>query len=305
MLKNYARSTKIIAVVAIMGVYSIKAQSTLQMSDLQTGLSFDIYNLSGVNSSDITPSGANVNWNLSAATSSPSGASVDFVDMASTGYASAYPTANFAMKFNSGVNVSYNFSLYNSGVWEELALNVGTSGVQNFINNRTVLVFPYTFGLSNTDTYQKTGQSANTITHNYDAYGTLNVGANSYSNLVRDMAVDNGAGTTQAIWWNTSPIYPVLVANNSGITLWKNSVSGINSINEKKLSFKLYPNPATNTIQIMNQKRINKIEIYDANGQLYITTIQSVIDITGLSSGLYFVKAYLQNTIETAKFIKE
>jgi len=281
------------------------SQPTLQSSDLQTGLSFNVYSLSNVNTSNISASGANVTWNLSSATIGNLLGTVDFMDMASTGYAAQYPTANFAMKFTIGGVSKYNFSNLTSTVLEEVAINVGTSGLQTFIDYRTDLVFPFTFNLSNTDTYQKNGQSATTVTHNYDAYGTVTTSSTSINNLVRDLSTDNGTSSTQAVWWNVSPVYPVLQADNSGVTLWQlTSVTDIKQPNSN-LSFQVYPNPSTNQLHIINQKPITKIEIYNVTGQLKLTDNQSVIDISMLPSGVYFIKAFLENSIETIKIIKQ
>ena len=281
------------------------SQPTLQSSDLQTGLSLDVYSLGNVNTSNLSTSGANVTWNLGSAVTATLIATVDFMDMASTGYASQYPAANFAMKFTIGATTTYNFWNLTSSVWEEVAINVGSSGLQTFIDYRTDLIFPYTFNLTNTDTYQKNGQSATTVTHTYDSYGTVNTNTISITNLIRDIGTDNGTGTTQAIWWNTSPIYPVLQADNSGVTLYQlTSSTGVHQV-KQELSFHVYPNPANNELHIINEKPMNKIEIYNVIGQLQLTTTQSLIDIANLPSGVYIIKAYIEDRIETTKIIKQ
>lgn len=281
------------------------AQPTLSSTNVQTGQSFDIYQLNGVNTSDIAPSGANVTWDLSSATVGALQGHIDFVDPASTGYAATYPTANFVMKFNIGGNIHYNFSRVTTTVWEEMALNEGTPNLQTFSNNRTVLPFVDTYGRSDTDTYQKNGQSAATIIHKYDAYGTVHLSTGDITGLVRDLSTDGGSGSDQAIWWRTAPIAPVLVGSGTNVTLWQvttpNAVPDIN----KGVSFHLYPNPAMDQLQILNEKPLDNVSICNMNGRVVLTSTQSVVDISGLAPAVYIIRASGPDGIETARFVKE
>ena len=282
-----------------------KAQPSLQSTDLHTGMSFNLYSLNNVSPANLSSTGANVTWDLSAATLGPVAATVDFLDMASTGYAAQYPTANFAMKFTQGGTVSYNFWTLTSSTWEEVAINVGTGGLQTFVNNRTDLVFPFTFNLADTDTYQKSGQSASTVSHIFDAYGNVTLSTGTLSNLVRDYSVDIGAGTTQAIWWNASPVYPVIEADNNGVLLWKPATAnGIEQV-DKKPGFQIYPNPAGNELHILSEQTVERIEVYDVTGKLQISDTYSVVDISGLSQGIYVIKAFNATGMDTRKFIKQ
>jgi hypothetical protein len=283
---------------------NLAAQPVLQGANMQTGLGFNLYTLSNVTSANLSPGGANITWNLSAGTATLLG-TADLQDMASTPYALQYPAANFAMKFTVGGNAVYSLFNLTGSILEEVANNVGTSTPTTFLNYRTALVFPYTFNLTNTDTYQKNGQSANTISHTYDAYGTITTSTASINNLVRDLSTDNGTGTTSALWWNASPVYPVLQADNTGVTLWQLASNNGIEQNENALNFRVYPNPSTNELRIINQKPITKIEICTVTGQVQLSTTQSLVDITTLQSGVYFVKAYMTNGVETVKFVKQ
>ncbi len=84
--------------------------------------------------------------------------------------------------------------------------------------------------------------------------------------------------------------------------------------NNYESSIKIYPNPANNLINIAFDKRVvsNKIEIFNTTGQLIFSKkINSVaedieqIDVTGFTSGLYFVKVQSLNSFIIKKFIKE
>lgn len=65
--------------------------------------------------------------------------------------------------------------------------------------------------------------------------------------------------------------------------------------------FRIYPNPSTNYINISNLNFNGDFEIYDVLGNILFTgEITEKIDVTNLSSGIYFIK--IEQT--TKKFIK-
>ncbi|MBA3706736.1 MAG: T9SS type A sorting domain-containing protein, partial [Bacteroidetes bacterium] len=73
----------------------------------------------------------------------------------------------------------------------------------------------------------------------------------------------------------------------------------------------IYPNPAntTITIEIKNTTKENKIIICNINGQelirQQIKDSETQVDISNLTSGLYFVKLITDKTVEVRKIIKE
>lgn len=74
--------------------------------------------------------------------------------------------------------------------------------------------------------------------------------------------------------------------------------------NFNKNSITIYPNPATNQIIINNITEVKSFEIYNANGKVILKAdklISNSIDISNLSSGIYFLKL---GSIKTIKFIK-
>ena len=85
-------------------------------------------------------------------------------------------------------------------------------------------------------------------------------------------------------------------------------------ISEELVSYNLSPNPATENIQLSIQSNSNKqrrteINIYDNSGKLLMSseTTQAIldIDISELSSGLYYIRANRGYTVEMIKFIKQ
>jgi len=81
--------------------------------------------------------------------------------------------------------------------------------------------------------------------------------------------------------------------------------AGINENNESHSV--IYPNPATNVLNILSEKEIHNIEIYNVEGQLvkFISDNVNSIGISDLNNGVYFVKIHTENGTATHKFIKK
>ncbi len=90
-----------------------------------------------------------------------------------------------------------------------------------------------------------------------------------------------------------------------------NDIAIINSVDEKiNNSTKIYPNPANNTLNIVNYTvGIEKINIYNLNGQLAlnkeVNNNQKTINISSLESGIYIVDILSKNTSVKRKLIIE
>ncbi len=81
--------------------------------------------------------------------------------------------------------------------------------------------------------------------------------------------------------------------------------TGIEVFNDSKIS--IYPNPATNWLNISSEKEILNAEIINIDGQLVKTISGNFnnIGIGDLSNGVYFVNIHTENGTETLKFIKK
>ncbi|MFH1121236.1 MAG: T9SS type A sorting domain-containing protein [Bacteroidota bacterium] len=289
---------------AFISFNEISAQPVLNSADLHTGYSFNQYSLSNVNTANLMPSGANVTWDLSTTTATLIG-TTDFLEMSETPFAAEYPEANFAMKFTTA-GFPDNYSLFNhtATILEEVANNVGTDNPVSFLNYRTTVVFPFTFNLSNTDTYQKENQNVKTISNTYDAYGTFIANDTVTNNVVRIFTDDDT--NIAPSWWGSSPMVPLFRANSDGFILWQitSTTTGMLEVFSNSL-FDMYPNPATDVLHILNKEIISLIEVYNAAGKLQFTTNQSVIDISSLEKGIYFLNAVSSKGMVSQKFIKK
>ncbi len=67
----------------------------------------------------------------------------------------------------------------------------------------------------------------------------------------------------------------------------------------------VYPNPATDNLQIQTALPIKEIEITDIAGRLLYTTTAKTINCSSFASGVYFIKATTSEGAVVKKFIKE
>lgn len=86
-------------------------------------------------------------------------------------------------------------------------------------------------------------------------------------------------------------------------TAAEESTNGL--IDHNAISFKVYPNPVTSVLNLKSDNAIQKIEVFSVTGQSILTSLNSeTIDLSGITSGVYFVKAYSDKGIATQKIIK-
>ncbi len=73
-------------------------------------------------------------------------------------------------------------------------------------------------------------------------------------------------------------------------------------------SVDIYPNPISDKINIESSKKLQLIEIFDISGKkligMSINSYMQVVDVSGLSSGVYLLKLQMENSIVIEKIIK-
>ncbi|MCU0350138.1 MAG: T9SS type A sorting domain-containing protein, partial [Flavobacterium sp.] len=91
------------------------------------------------------------------------------------------------------------------------------------------------------------------------------------------------------------------------ILLTVNSVLSTNSFDAN--SFKVYPNPAKNLLNIDSASNVQSVSVYNVIGQEVLNrTINSTnanLDISSLNTGVYVIRALIDGNVVTSKFIKE
>ncbi len=70
------------------------------------------------------------------------------------------------------------------------------------------------------------------------------------------------------------------------------------------VNFSVYPNPATNVININALTQLTKVEIYSLLGtKVFETSKTKQIDISSLSAGVYIINAHTKNAKASAKIV--
>ena len=200
------------------------------------------------------------------------------------------------------VIVCAQFNLYNDSPLDYAWKYVGTSGFSTGLTNYISLAFspsgqPYV-------AYQDSGNSNKATVMMFDGVSWVNVGNAGFS-----------SGTAGQPSFDFSPSGQPYVAYmdggnyNKGTVMKYDSVFvGINEQQESRLS--LYPNPVTDkiTVETSSTPTQSQLSIMNVNGQELITQHiserKTVIDISTLPSGVYFMQVTNDRTVEMGKFVK-
>lgn len=74
----------------------------------------------------------------------------------------------------------------------------------------------------------------------------------------------------------------------------------------KKSSVSVYPNPATDVVNIKSDKKVENVSIYDVAGKIVKTTTETSINVENLAKGSYIVSIkYVDGSKESTKVIKK
>ena len=101
---------------------------------------------------------------------------------------------------------------------------------------------------------------------------------------------DYTIGTEIAPWvyvWET-PVQPV------------SAYDAVDEIASATLS--VYPNPATDRLYV-NVENMQRVDIYDMAGRNVLTTTTSVVDLSGIEAGVYFVTVRSEKAAKTTKLV--
>ncbi len=279
-------------------------------------------------------SGANQTWNFSSMTQTAT-INNTIVTVASTPNGSLFPNATVS-NYDGNSYTYYNTTstLFNN------AGNSNSITTLVYQNQETLLQFPFNYTNSNTDTWS-TIFTSNSITFtrtgstniNYDGYGSLVTPAGSFNNSARVRMVQTYSDVstfititytnTQFFWYTNGNHVPLAATYTLVTSLGAGSGSGayylnnpiIVSINEltkdNEVSFQVYPNPANESINIVSNNTLSKIEVIDVTGKLIVTRNLQLennlektvnLNVDDFVNGLYLIRITSSNgATETKK----
>ncbi len=89
--------------------------------------------------------------------------------------------------------------------------------------------------------------------------------------------------------------------------LHKNTILATDSF--EKATFKMYPNPAKNVLNIESASKIDQVSVYNVLGQEVLSKTATneivTLDVSNLRTGIYVVKTTIDGATSSSKFIKE
>jgi hypothetical protein len=314
-----------------------KAANEPVIGDMNTRKGFDSTSALPVNM------GSNQMWNFSAITANTVVSMVTYTTASSTPSASSFPSATIAEDGGSGdysyFNASstqyallgsidasgtyINFSS-NPGIIATWPVTMGYNATDAFSGNVSVAGLP--------------GTAMGTMTLTGSGTGTLMLpGGQSFTNVLQvkmtqtiDLNLAGGfvTGTITVNnyqYYHASQKFPLLqlqyqrtdvggsITDSYEILVNNNVLTGINNATFTTPNLTIYPNPANDKVKVIldNAKAENvSIEITNQFGQTLKSVeagnhsfINQSVDVSGLASGIYFVKTSVGNKTATKKLI--
>ena len=318
-------------------VIGIKAQPVITYNGNAPQIG-DSYEVSGDNGTfDPGPAGANQSWDFSTVTPTIF-YNVAVVSPGSTPFASDFPESNTAFQYT-GDNEMYGYVEVNTS--ESLNDGVGfdPGGDNEYFIHYTdavkLMKYPFSYNDSYTDSYYTSytmpeGMDIHehgNITVTADAWGSVSTPTGVYNNTLR---VKSEHSVTDSVFimgnfmyatshsltryeWHTptshSVIVGICVSTDGSSISYRSDYVGIDEQASSRQQIHLYPNPASDKINIELPKELEKsseVNIYDSKGkqvtQFTMAKGNRTADISSLSPGMYVVTV---GNSYTGKFIKK
>ncbi len=110
---------------------------------------------------------------------------------------------------------------------------------------------------------------------------------------------------------NASTTYTVIGTDNFGcsssvqVNLTVDACAGINQYSNNGVS--VYPNPVNSQLNIVAGSVISNVTVTDMTGRIILekSTDTSVVDMSNLANGVYYIKVATANNIEIIKVVKQ
>lgn len=213
----------------------------------------------------------------------------------------------------------------------------------NYIGDNALIgTFPFQFGSTVSDTFSGTytfgdysGSLSGNISTVLNASGTMftdDLGSNTTSqtvsrlNTTQNINLSDGvtadAGNihiVSALYYGAGDLFPAFIATTTTINVPFLSVNEtfttnliaipvmLGSPTFKKNTVTLWPNPVKDvlTLDVGNDISLKSIAIFDTNGRMIANTFLNTVDISDVSSGIYFAQIETDSGTIVKKIIKQ
>lgn len=297
---------------------SIFAQPTIQSSDFYPTIG-ESFSLNYGNYVSPGSGGNNVTWDLSGMSSS------SVITVNALAPSSSFPTSTMHLEYVGQSSLHTNLTSTEFLVVGETT----SSATANYTDAKKLYQFPMTNGASYADnfsgsivssgvTFSRTGS----VTSEVDGYGTLITPSGTYTNVVRVHSVHTSndtymgqtiTGTIDMYSWIKAGVHIELavvqeitaMGNTQTVGWYSSNTLGIsdNTIN----TLVMHPNPAQDIVSLQHEQDIDHVEVRDLNGRLAAVEFNAAnnsIDVSRLSTGVYYVTVYSNNASTVQKLMK-
>ena len=101
-------------------------------------------------------------------------------------------------------------------------------------------------------------------------------------------------------------IYGSALTDTEVTSLFNNNTLSSSNFQTNNLKLNLYPNPATDILNISLETELKSIEIYSLSGQKVLSSDKNQVDVSNLSKGMYMVRVEdVEGLVSTQKLIVE
>ncbi|KAB1229639.1 T9SS type A sorting domain-containing protein [Chryseobacterium viscerum] len=169
-----------------------------------------------------------------------------------------------------------------------------------------------------------TAEQALQLIQSQTSYFNVTSANNQISNLSLNSFTGNASGSDSwklykgkdlSSWQTKTNLSQIQLSNNDWLGLSfgqrrpftpteaSNATLGTFDVNKKK--FSIYPNPASDFIQIETAEKLKEVNIYSATGQKVMTSQEAKMTIQSLTSGVYFVEIKTAENTTIHKMVKK
>ena len=207
--------------------------------------------------------------------------------------------------------------------WYKVSSNVANSAIFSYgtaATNRTFGMYIQATGRPvfqsfGTDQIFGTGSYvANTWHHVVITYDVTNVRIYMNGTLTDTKPFILNTGLSNIKFGNNSTnvnlddlkIYDYAILQADVTSLFNNNTLSASNFQSNNLKFNLYPNPATDILNISLETELKSVEIYSLLGQKVLTTDKNQVYVSELSKGIYMVRVEdVNNGVSTQKLVVE
>ena len=207
-------------------------------------------------------------------------------------------------------NGSVNLNVYNSIFWQNTTSGVAaTRDISNGAETNYDVVVANSIANVSSNAGTNGSFSATNVTTLDPATDNLNLDSEYKPTASSSYIIDNGDNS----YYDVALFGDLDLAGNDRIfngtidlgTYEYNTILGLDDdINISEV--RLYPNPATHSLFIESSQTIEKISIYNVNGQVIneLNSVNNSIDVSEFPVGLYFLRMSTEGKTLTKKFLK-